>query len=292
MPHRPVRTRTAASQLATRLVRLVLACACAVSLALLPGCSNGERDKDEIVVTGSTTILPIAEIAGEMFVEDNPGFKVLVSGLGSSAGIETVAHGSSDIGTSSRDLKESEMDLGLYDTPIAIDAIAVIVNPSNPIDALTTEQVRAIFEGSIKNWSELGGPDRPIGLVNRDEASGTREAFHKIVMDEHLFDRSAAVLPGTGQVRSVVAEAPGAIGYISLGFVNDEIKALTIDGVAATPETSADGTYPLQRILHFFTPDVPEGLAARYIEYVLSADIQETVVRDAGFLPIGGATSK
>ncbi|MDZ4179629.1 MAG: phosphate ABC transporter substrate-binding protein [Coriobacteriia bacterium] len=292
MSHRPVRTRTAASQLATRLVRLVLACACAACLALLPGCSNGERDLDEIVVTGSTTILPIAEIGGEMFVADNPGFKVLVSGLGSSAGIETVAHGSSDIGTSSRDLKESEMDLGLYDTPIAIDAIAVIVNPSNPIDGLTTEQVRAIFEGSIQNWSEIGGPDRPIGLVNRDEASGTREAFHKIVMGERLFDRSAAVLPGTGQVRSVVAEAPGAIGYISLGFVNGEVKALAIDGVEATPETSADGTYPLQRLLRFFTRGEPEGLAARYIAYVLSADIQETVVRDAGFLPIRGEVSK
>jgi phosphate transport system substrate-binding protein len=122
--------------------------------------------------------------------------------------------------------------------------------------------------------------------VNRDEASGTREAFSKILMEGEPFDRSAAVLPGTGQVRSVVAEAPGAIGYISWGFVNDEVKVIAVEGVEPTAETIADGTYPVQRALHFFTVGEPTGLAAEYIEYVLSEKIQEGVVRDAGFTPI------
>jgi phosphate transport system substrate-binding protein len=257
-----------------------------LSVVGLAGCSNGERSAQELIVTGSTTILPIAEISGHEFAEANEGTKVLVSGLGSSAGIESVSKGSSDIGTASRDLKDEEQDLGLHDTPIAIDAIAVVVNPSNPVDSLTQEEVRDIFGGEVTNWSELGGDDRPIGLVNRDEASGTREAFSKIVMEGEPFDRSAAVLPGTGQVRSVVAEAPGAIGYISWGFVNDEVKVLAVDDVAPTADTIADGTYPLQRILHFFTVGEPEGLAAEYIEYVLSDGIQEGVVRDAGFTPI------
>ncbi|MDA3935823.1 MAG: phosphate ABC transporter substrate-binding protein [Actinomycetota bacterium] len=262
----------------------------ALALALLAvplsGCDGGGRATNELVVTGSTTILPIAEIAGEMFCDNNPGYKVLVSGLGSSAGIETVTRGSSDIGTASRDLKDEEMDLGLYDSPLAYDAIAVIVHPSNPIDNLTKEQVRLIFNGTYTNWSELGGRDLRIGLVNRDEASGTREAFYKIAMEETPFDRTAAVLPGTGQVRSVVAQAEGAVGYISLGFVNDEVKSVSVDGVDASAATVVDGTYPISRLLHFFTVGEPAGLAKEYIDFVLSDEIQQGIVIDAGFTPI------
>jgi phosphate transport system substrate-binding protein len=263
--------------------------ACVLFAALLSGAAGCDRQRTvdtELVVTGSTTILPIAEIAGEMYHDLHPERKVLVSGLGSSAGIETVSAGSSDIGTSSRDLKPAEEDLGLIDTPIAYDAIAVIVNPDNPVDELTTAQVQAIFSGEIENWSELGGNDKEIGLVNRDEASGTREAFHKIVMGDASFDRTAAVLPGTGQVRSVVSNARGAIGYISLGFVNDEVKVVTIDGVVPTTESVVSGEYPLQRLLHFYTVGVPTGFARDYIDFVLSDEVQSTVVRDAGFTPI------
>ncbi len=161
---------------------LVSACLVVLIAVALSGCGDRTPSATELIVTGSTTMLPIAEIAGEMFHERFPDKRVLVSGLGSSAGIETVAHGSSDVGTSSRDLKPSEAKLDLYDTPIAFDAITVIVHRDNPVDSLTTEQVRAIFSGEIENWSELGGYDKEIGLVNRDEASGTREAFHSIVM--------------------------------------------------------------------------------------------------------------
>ena len=186
---------------------------------------------------------------------------MLVSGVGSSAGIEAVSAGTADIGTSSRDLKSEEAELGLVDTPIAYDGIAVIVSPENPVSGLTKEQLQAIFAGQIKNWSEVGGADRPIDLVNRDEASGTREAFKKIIMGDVPFDPSAAVLPGTGQVRDVVARAPGAIGYISAGFVaprfnNVEVKALEVDGVAPTRRTSGRGV-PVGRTLHFFTKGSP-----------------------------------
>lgn len=257
-------------------------------LAPVAGCGDGGSggDSQQIIVSGSTTILPIAEVSGEMFTKDNPDTKILVSGLGSSAGIESVSVGTSDIGTASRDLKDSEADLGLTDTPIALDAIAVIVNPANPVDELTSQQVRDIFSGKTLNWSELGGPDREIGIVNRDEASGTREAFYKILMKEEPFFRGAAVLPGTGQVRSVVAQAPGAIGYISLGFVTDEVKPVRIDGVEASFGTVEDGTYPIQRTLHFFTNGKPEGLAATFIQFILSDTVQQGVVRDAGFLPV------
>lgn len=270
-----------------RPARAILAILVLASIFALGGCArNGEKDALQIIVSGSTTILPIAEVSGEMFTDENPGTKVLVSGLGSSAGIESVSAGTSDIGTSSRDLKDEEADLELVDTPIALDAIAVIVSPDNPVDELTSDQVRDIFSGKVLNWSELGGDDRPIGIVNRDEASGTREAFFKILMKEEPFFRGAAVLPGTGQVRSVVAQAPGAIGYISLGFVTGEVKAIRIDGIDAAPVNVANGTYPIQRTLHFFTKGEPEGLAAEYIEFVLSEPVQQGVVRDAGFLPV------
>ena len=268
------------------IVRAALSCMVLAVLLPASGCSGDGSRPDQVIVNGSTTILPIAEISAEQFMEANPEISVLVSGVGSSAGIETVTKGSSDIGTSSRDLKPEEETLGLVDTPIAYDAIAVIVNPGNPVRELTTEQVRAIFSGSITNWSELGGPDLDIGLVNRDEASGTREAFKKIVMGDEQFDIGAVILPGTGQVRAVVTDAPGAVGYISLGFVNDDVKAVIIDGVVPSEEAVVEGTYPISRILHCFTQGEPEGLIKQYLDYVLSPAIQDTVVRDAGFIPI------
>ena len=250
----------------------------------MAGCSGDGRE--EVVVSGSTTLLPIAEVAGEMYSDDHPGVSILVSGMGSSAGIESLANGSSDIGTSSRELKEAELELGLADVPVAYDAIAVIVHPDNPVRELSTLQVRSIFAGVITNWSELGGPDLTIGLVNRDEASGTREAFSKIVMDDARFDIGAVILPGTGQVRAVVSEVPGAVGYISLGFVNDDVRAVSIDGVEPSEAAVVAGTYPVQRVLHFFTRGEISESAAEYMRFVLSPAIQDTVVRDAGFIPI------
>lgn len=269
----------------SRLLRALITAALA-SWALLGAACSDDAATQRLSVSGSTTILPIAEMAAEMFQKTEAGTRVLVSGVGSSAGIESVAGGSCDIGTSSRDLKGDEQQLGLVGTPIAYDAIAVIVNPRNPVKGLTKEQVKAIFQGRITNWRQVGGRDERIGLVNRDEASGTREAFGKIVLDEEGFDPSAAVLPGTGQVRSVVGRSPGAIGYISLGFVTDEVEAVAVDGVVPAPESVRAGDYPIQRTLHFLTKGEPTGLAARYIEFVLSEGVQERVIRKAGFLPI------
>jgi phosphate transport system substrate-binding protein len=272
------------------LVRVVAtACvlsALGVAALSLGGCRASGVSETRLNVSGSTTVLPIAETAAEMFQERNPGTSVLVAGIGSSAGIEAVASGQSEIGTSSRDLKDEEKSLGLVDTPIAHDAIAVIVHPANAISGLTKDQIAAVFEGRITNWKELGGPDMAIGVVNRDEASGTREAFWKIVLGERPFDRTAAVLPGTGQVRFVVAQSRGAIGYISVGFVDRTVKAVAVDGVMPTEADIMSKRYPISRLLHFFTKGEPSGLAKRYIDFVLSSDVQEGVVREAGFLPI------
>jgi phosphate transport system substrate-binding protein len=271
-----------------------------VLLCLLPslfGCDGSARRAEQLNVSGSTTLLPIAEQSGEEFHKLNPAASILVSGLGSSAGIEAVSAGTADIGTSSRDLKEEEGDLGLVDTPVAYDGIAVIVSPQNEVDGLSMDQLQGIFAGEIRNWKQVGGADRRIDLVNRDEASGTREAFKKIVMQDVPFDPAAAVLPGTGQVRDVVARAPGAIGYISLGFVEPRftdvrVKSLAIDGVIPSEKSVADRSYPIGRTLHFFTKGDPQGLAKLYIEFVLSNVVQKGVVVDAGFIPIAEGGSR
>jgi phosphate transport system substrate-binding protein len=270
---------------------LTIAALAMLMLGVLSGCLDAAGRQNQLVVTGSTTILPIAEIGAEDFEALHPGTNVLVSGVGSSAGIEAVAAGTAQIGTSSRDLKDEEKALGLVDTPVAYDGIAVIVNPSNRVKNLTSDQLQRIFAGQITNWSEVGGVNRPIDLVNRDEASGTREAFKKLVMGDVPFDRTAAVLPGTGQVRDVVSRSDGAIGYISLGFVDPKfasrpVNALSVDGVEPTPESIASGRYPIGRTLHFFTEGEATGLAKEFTDYILSTEIQDTVVVDAGFLPI------
>jgi phosphate transport system substrate-binding protein len=268
-------------------LRILAAVLAMMTVLATSGC-GGSSASTKLTVTGSTTILPIAEVTAEDFQAAHPGVRVLVSGVGSSAGIESVVQGSSDIGTSSRDLKPEEKALGLVDTTIAYDAIAVIVNPANRVPGLTMQQVRGIFEGSITNWKQVGGADLPIGVVNRDEASGTREAFTKIVLNGGTFYPEAAVLPGTGQVRSVVAGTPGAVGYISVGFVTPEVRALPMDGVAPTPKTVMNGSYPVRRLLHFLTKGQPTGLAKEYIDFVLSPKVQDHTVKDAGFLAITG----
>lgn len=227
-------------------------------------------------------------MAAEGF-EARTGTHVLVSGLGSSAGIEAVSNGTADIATSSRELTDEEASLELVSTVIAHDGIAVIANTENPIRGLTMAQLRDIYAGRITNWSEVGGPDLKILVVNRDEASGTREAFRSIVMGDVAFDRAAGVLPGTGQVRDVVSRTPGAIGYISIGFVDSDyadtqVRALPIDGVEATEASVESGAYPISRELYLFTNGDPRGDAYDYISYLLSPDMEQ-VIRDAGYIP-------
>ena len=275
--------------------RLLVTAAFSLSTMLaLSSCSSGSA-ADSITVAGSTTCLPIAEQAAELFKEET-GTGVLVSGLGSSAGIEAVSTGTAQIATSSRGLNAEEQKLGLTTIPVAHDGIAVIVNTENPVQDLTVEQLCGIYTGAITNWKEVGGEDLDIQLVNRDEASGTREAFKSIVMDGKPFDRRAAVLSGTGQVRDVVSRSRGAIGYISMGFVESKyaqtsVRALGVNGVVPSEDTIATGEYPISRDLYFFTKGEPVGTAEEYIEYVLSDEMDEQV-REAGFIPVSASRKK
>lgn len=255
-------------------------------LVILPVAGCVRDDSSGILnISGSTTILQVATAAGEVYTEKHPELKVSVQGGGSSAGIEAVITGASQIGASSRDLKGEENEQGLFDTVVAIDAIAIIVNPSNKVSKLSKKQVRDIFTGKVTNWKEVGGADMPIVLINRDEASGTREAFYKKALDETPFSKDAVVQPGSGQVRSIVRNTPAAIGYMSFGYVTKYVKVIEYAGVKPSKTAIKEGKYGLQRSLHFFTKGKPEGDTKKFIDFMLSEYVQSNIV-SIEFMPV------
>ncbi len=214
------------------------------ALALLPGC-RGSKVKS-VSVIGSTSVEPFAEYLAEKFEEHNGDIKIDVQGGGSTAGLQALTSGLADIGMCSRSLSAAEKET-LQPIVIARDGLAVIVNLSNPIGQLTLDQVRQLYAGKITNWKELGGPDRNIHLIMREEGSGTREAFMNMVMGKQDPALRALVQESNGAVRELVSTDPAAVGYISLGLVNPQVKALKIGGVAATSANVINGSYTLVR---------------------------------------------
>ena len=253
------------------------------------GCGGSEKQAEEpkeekpelsgtLNLSGSTTVLPLAQEAAEIFMDENPEVTVNVQGGGSSVGISNVAEGVVDIGNSSRDLKDEEKDKGLVDHKIALDVIAVIVHKEVPVDDLSKEQVFNIFTGKVKNWKEVGGPDKPIVVVVRDEASGTREMFDEKALKKEKPVAGAIECNSNGIVRQTVSSTPWSIGYISLGYLDTSVKAMKYDGVVANKENAVSKTYPLSRYLHMFTKGEATGLAKAFIDFVLSDRFQDEVV--------------
>ncbi len=252
-----------------------------IALALAGCGSSGVTGN--VTVSGSTTVQPLAQAAAERFMEENTGATVTVQGGGSSVGIAQVSEGTVDIGDSSRELKPEEQGKGLVDHRIAYDIIAMIVNPGVAVSNLTSDQAKGIFLGTIKNWSEVGGPNAEIVVVIRDEASGTREMFDEKVLGKTK-DNPAKPVAGAqeagsnGIMRQKVASTPNAIGYVSYGYLDKAVKALELNGVKPTLDNALNKTYPLGRYLHMFTKGEPTGAAKAYIDYVLSDNFQTGVV--------------
>ncbi len=257
-------------------------------LGALAGCSRGGNSTaTQITVAGSTSVTPFAEQLAEEFMRQHRGQQVNIQGIGSSAGIQATQTGAADIGMSSRALQTDEL-AELEPIVIALDALAVIVHPDNPVENLTLEQVRRVFAGEIANWRELGGPDAPITLVNREAGSGTRGAFEELVMGKGGPPLSyRAIRQGSnGSVRAVVEGDPVAIGYISLGVVSPQVRALRIDGVEASAANVSAGRYKLVRPFLFVTRrgGTPGPLATAYLEYVLGEEGQRRLAQ-AGLVP-------
>ena len=236
-----------------------------------------------ITVAGSTSVQPLTEKLAEEFSKNNPGKRIYVQGGGSSAGIQAVKTGAADIGTSSRQLKPNEK--GPKEITIARDAIALVVNPKNPVQGLTIEQIRGIFAGEITNWQQIGGPNQPIRAFTREEGSGTRGAFEEIVMGDSKIGGKLLVQYSTGGVKQGVISDPNAIGYVSLGVVDQKVKALAVDGIVPSEESVNQNQYRIARPFLFLTQEQPKKeLVNQFVNYVLSPEGQKIVAED--FIPV------
>lgn len=234
-----------------------------------------------ITEAGSTTVQPLAEELAAAFMEIFPEVQITISGGGSGVGVTSVADGTVNIGAASRDLKESEQGLGLVKHVLAYDGIAVITAPDMTVSNLTKEQIIGIFSGAITNWSEVGGPNRPIVVVSREEGSGTRAAFEELVMGKDNLITDQALLQNTNAgVKLTVAGNPDAIGFISFGYLDNTVKALDVGGVAATVENAKNGTYPIVRPLLFLTKGEPTGIVKKFIDFCLGSAAQAIVSKD------------
>ena len=245
-------------------------------------------DNSTISVSGSTTVQPLAEKLAEAFMTENTGIRIDVQGGGSSVGVKAAGQGTSDIGMASREIKESELAEfpKLNVIVIARDGIAIVANADVTVSDLTVEQVRDIFSGKITNWKDLGGEDENIIVVSREEGSGTRGAFEEMVMGKDALITASAILqPSNGSIRTTVSTTPYSIGYMSFGYLDDTIKAISIGGIAPTEPNAADGTYPIVRPLNMLTNREPAGAVKAFLDFILSDAGQKLVVED-GYIPV------
>ncbi|MCP4116660.1 MAG: phosphate ABC transporter substrate-binding protein [Desulfobacteraceae bacterium] len=246
---------------------------------------------EELVLKGSTTVLPIAQKVAEAYMKLHPDVKISLSGGGSSNGIKAIVDGTADIGNASRFIKSKEIKLatskGVYPVPhrIALDCIVPVVNPGNPVGDLTMEQLKNIYLGKIKNWKELGGANAKIVVISRDTSSGTFEVWEKLVMKKARVIPSALTVPSNGGLVQAVSATPGAIGYIALGYVNEEVKTLSVNRVQGTPGTTRTGQYSISRPLFMFTNGWIKGRTADFMNYLLSEKGQQ-LVKEAGSIPV------
>ena len=278
-----------------KLISITLAALMALSLFAACGKTNDSNDKandskTEVTGTvstdGSTSMEKVIMSLGESFQAKNKGISVGYNPTGSGYGITAVSEGRCDIGLSSRALKDDEKASGLKETVLALDGIAIIVNPENKISDLTLEQIAKIYTGQITNWKEVGGDDAEIVLIGREAGSGTRDGFESITGTKDSC-KYRQELTSTGDVITTVAGNPNAIGYASLASVKDSVKALSVGGVAPTEATVSDGTYAVQRPFVLVTKDGTKlsDSAQKFFDYITS-EAASKVISNAGAVPV------
>lgn len=248
---------------------------------------------ENVVIKGSTTVLPIAQAALEAYMKAHPGVNISLSGGGSGDGIKALIDKSTDIANSSREIKSKETDLAKTKgvnpvaTTVAIDAIVPIVHPKNNVNGLTIDQLSQIYQGKISNWKEVGGDDLKIIVVSRDSSSGTFESWGHLVLNNAKVTPRAQLQASNGAVVQAVSKNKYAIGYIGLGYLNRSVKALAVNGIQASAKTAMSKEYPIARPLYMYTNGQPTGVVADFINSVLSPAGQKLVAKE-GFVPISG----
>ncbi|HWQ63551.1 MAG TPA: phosphate ABC transporter substrate-binding protein [Methanospirillum sp.] len=259
--------------------------------AQAPATAKATSGGSVLTVAGSTTVLPVAAKAAESYMAAHPGIDVQVTGGGSGAGVKAAGEGTTMIGMASRDLSADEKtkypDLKTHQ--IAIDGLAFITNPKNPIPSLTLEQVKKIYDGNITNWKDVGGSDAAIVVVGRDSASGSRDFMTSSVMKNADYIKTQLEKNSNGAVQQTIAQTENAIGYVGLGYIDSSVHAVpvSVNGTTVTPsiETVKAGTYPLARPLYLLTKGEPSGDATKFIAFIDSPDGQKLVTEE-GFVTL------
>ena len=271
---------------------ITILCIAVMALSLFAGCGQKADDNNTaaaggtVSTDGSTSREKGIGALGESFMEANSGTTFTYNPTGSGSGIQAVSEGRCDIGLSSRALKDDEKASGLKETTLALDGIAIIVNPQNPVKDLTLEQIAKIYTGEITNWKDVGGNDAEIVLIGREAGSGTRDGFESIT-DTKDACQYRQELTSTGDVITTVSQNPNAIGYASLAAIKDSVKALTVNGVAPTEATVKDGTYLVQRPFVLVTKEgvALSETAQKFFDFATSADAA-SIISAAGAVPV------
>jgi len=239
-----------------------------------------------INIAGGTAHIPVMRGAAQRIMQVNPDIHITVAGGGSGVGVKMVGEGLVQIGNTGRALKISEIQqYGLETFPFAIDGVAVVVNPQNPVSALSKQQLIAIFNGQITNWKEVGGKDETITLYAREDGSGTRETFETIAIDSGKTASSANVVNSNGAMKTAIAQDSNAIGYVGIGHLNKQLKGIVLDGMTPSQTSAADGSYRITRQLYMNTKGKPQGVVADFINYLYSSDGSE-IIKQAGYIPV------
>jgi phosphate transport system substrate-binding protein len=267
-----------------RLATLLLAIVLLFAACGGGGTTNGDGLSGRVSLNGSTSVERVIASLIEAFREEHPGVTLTFDATGSGAGITSATEGTADIGLSSRHLRDGED--GVDAIVFAIDGLAVIVHPDNPVTDLSTEQIAAIYTGAITNWSEVGGDDAPIAVIGREAGSGSRGAFDDIMGIEDQVAHDQELTSG-GAVITAVATNPFAIGYSSLSAVGDTVRVVSVNGVACTEATLLDGSYPVQRPFILMTQIGTESseAAQAFIDFVLSPAATE-IISNAGVVQV------
>ena len=264
----------------------ILVAGLAVGCGSNSGVDAKSAKETKVTVSGSTSVGSPMEKLAEAFEGKNSGVKVEVQQLGSSAGIKNAIEGVSEIGMSSRDLKDEEKSSGLKETIIATDGIAVITNKANKVTDLTLDQVKDIYTGKITNWKEVGGEDAPIVVVSREDGSGTRDGFQeKVGFESEELIKDAQISDGSGNIKSTVEGNANAIGYISFGYVDEAVNAVKVDGVEINHETVANNEYVIARPFILVNKDGISDNAQALIDFILS-DEGQGILEEKGFIRV------
>lgn len=288
--------------------KIILYLLCALSISI-NGCSSDNEDKAStkpvgepryLTVKGSDTMVHLVSTWAEVYMDKNKDAEISVTGGGSGTGIAALINGTTDICAASRGIKQKEIQLAKkrgitpLETSVALDGIAVAVNPANPINELTLEQIGKIFSGAIINWNQVGGPDQSILVLSRESSSGTYVFFQEKVLNKADYSQRARLMPGTAAVVQALGVDTWSIGYIGLGYAmkaKDTIKVIGIKQpqnqavIKPSFETVKNGQYPIARALYFYTNNQPSGFVNDFINFSLSPEGQK-VVRETGYVQV------